>query len=90
MFLDLQAVNSNGEERGKVKCYEKKTDNCLKKNSCTLTLSTLKNKENFPFTTYVHLSLSISTINNDQGRDIEKNTMLRRKTHLKRGRERRL
>ena len=62
----------------------------VKKNSCSLTLSTLKNKENFPFSTYVHLSLSISTINNDQGRDIEKNTMLRRKTHLKRGRERRL
>ena len=62
----------------------------VKKNSCSLTLLTLKNKENFPFSTYVHLSLSISTINNDQGRDIEKNTMLRRKTHLKRGRERRL
>ena len=30
--------------------------------------------ENFPFSTYVHLSLYISTINNDQGRDIEKNT----------------
>ena len=24
MFLDLQAVNSNGEEGGKVKCYAKK------------------------------------------------------------------
>ena len=76
MFLDLQAVNSNGEEGGKVKCYAKKQIIIKKKkNSCTLTLSTLKNKENFPFSTYVHLSLSISTINNDQGRHIEKNTM---------------
>ena len=24
MFFDLQAVNSNGEEGGKVKCYAKK------------------------------------------------------------------
>ena len=30
MFLDLQAVNSNGEEGGKVKCYTKKTENCSK------------------------------------------------------------
>ena len=44
MFFDLQAVNSNGEEGGKVKCYAKKTEN-----SSTLTLSKLKNKENFPF-----------------------------------------
>jgi len=30
MFLDLQAVNSNGEEGGKVKCYAKKKRNCSK------------------------------------------------------------
>ena len=30
MFLDLQAVNSNGEEGGKVKYYAKKTENCSK------------------------------------------------------------
>ena len=30
MFLDLQAVNSDGEERGKVKFYAKKTENCSK------------------------------------------------------------
>ena len=30
MFLDLQAVDSNGEEGGKVKCYAKKPENCSK------------------------------------------------------------
>ena len=60
MFLDLQAVNSNGEEGGKVKCYAKKTENCSKQQLYIDSIETKKYRK-LSFSTYMHLSLPIST-----------------------------
>lgn len=60
MFLDLQAVNSNGEEGGKVKCYGKKTENCSKQQLYVDSIETKKLRK-LSFSTYMHLNLPIST-----------------------------